>query len=184
MKRYAAFLRGINVGSNNRVKMPDFKKVFEEIGLNEVQTFIQSGNVLFSSEEEGRVIKERLERGVENHLGIKTSAILRTTEELKSIISCCPFSDMEADEAEKALGAEVLYVCLFSEPLLSEEAESLERYRSEDEDIYISGGNVYMFLKKGIRASKLAQRIEKLGKPCTVRNLKMLQKLYLFSKRV
>ena len=50
MKRYVALLRGINISGKNKVPMAELKKVFEELGLTEVKTYLNSGNVIFSSE--------------------------------------------------------------------------------------------------------------------------------------
>ena len=49
MQKYLALLRGINVGGKNIIKMADLKAAFEEMGLNDVQTYIQSGNVIFNT---------------------------------------------------------------------------------------------------------------------------------------
>ena len=63
--RYIALLRGINVGGNNIIKMTDLKVVFEEIGFTAVSTYIQSGNVLFSTQEQN---KQTIEAKIEEHL--------------------------------------------------------------------------------------------------------------------
>jgi uncharacterized protein (DUF1697 family) len=49
MAVFLAFLRGINVGSNNRIRMADLRNVFQDLGFTDVQTYIQSGNVIFRS---------------------------------------------------------------------------------------------------------------------------------------
>ena len=51
MKRYIAFLRGVNINGKNKVPMTELKKGFEEIGFTEVRTYLNSGNVIFSSDE-------------------------------------------------------------------------------------------------------------------------------------
>ena len=62
MNIYIALLRGINVGGKNIIKMSELKKVFESIGLCEVQTYIQSGNVIFKSNEEEAVLQTKIQR--------------------------------------------------------------------------------------------------------------------------
>ena len=54
MKRYAAFLRGINISGKNKVPMADLKKGFESLDFGEVKTYLNSGNVVFSSDEKDR----------------------------------------------------------------------------------------------------------------------------------
>ena len=51
MKRYITFLRGVNISGKNKVPMTELKKGFEEIGFSEVRTYLNSGNVIFSSDE-------------------------------------------------------------------------------------------------------------------------------------
>ena len=58
-----ALLRGINVGGKNIIKMADLKRAFETIGLGSVQTYIQSGNVLFKSNEEEEPLRKKIEHG-------------------------------------------------------------------------------------------------------------------------
>jgi len=67
---YIALLRGINVGGKNKVKMADLKKMMEQMdGISRVQTYIQSGNVLFESDEEHGSLRQRMERELENTFG-------------------------------------------------------------------------------------------------------------------
>ena len=61
MTIYIAFLQGINVGGHNNIKMAELKRMFEAMGLIRVQTYIQSGNILFEAEEESEPLRRRLE---------------------------------------------------------------------------------------------------------------------------
>ena len=96
MTIYIALLRGINVGGKNIIKMSDLKRVFEGIGLYEVQTYIQSGNVLFKSNEEEEALRMKIEHEIAKVFGFSVPVILRTATELKQIIRNCPFSEEEA----------------------------------------------------------------------------------------
>ena len=55
MKRYIAFLRGINISGKNKISMAELKKGFEELGFQEVKTYLNSGNVIFSSEKDEKI---------------------------------------------------------------------------------------------------------------------------------
>lgn len=64
MRSYIAFLKGINVGGKNIIKMADLKQHLAATGLNNVKTYIQSGNVLFDSEQEEEILQEKLEHEI------------------------------------------------------------------------------------------------------------------------
>jgi len=91
MSRYVALLRGINVGGNNLIKMADLKACFERDGLEGVATYIQSGNVLFSSTGSA---SEKLARRIEDLLAAtfdcRASVVLRTRTQMQDIVSRAP----------------------------------------------------------------------------------------------
>lgn len=71
MVRYIAFLRGINISGKNKVPMAELKKGFEEIGFAEVKTYLNSGNVIFSSDEDDMVeITNRIETMIKRQFGV------------------------------------------------------------------------------------------------------------------
>ncbi len=106
MVKYIAFLRGINVGGKNMIKMADLVLLFESIGLMKVKTYIQSGNVIFeSAESDAEIVRNNIEQNIENAMGKKITVILRTKEEIRAIIERDPFANHDWGENTK------LYVC-------------------------------------------------------------------------
>lgn len=98
--RYVAFLRGLNVGGH-RVAMADLKRHFEALGLENVSTFIASGNVLFESDEsEAGNLETRIEAELERELGYEVATFLRTDAELATIAAYEPFGEAEAREGD------------------------------------------------------------------------------------
>jgi uncharacterized protein (DUF1697 family) len=92
MSDYAAFLRGINVGTAHRVGSADLKTCFEELGLREVATFRTSGNVVFDAGREAATkLTARIEKGLEGTLGYPVAVFLRTGSELRAIAAQEPF---------------------------------------------------------------------------------------------
>ncbi len=174
---YIALLRGINVGGKNRIKMADLKQVFEEAQLCEVQTYIQSGNVLFKSNELEEPLRKKIEQAIENSFGFHVSVILRTADELESIISNCPFSQEKILEAEASSEGESLYVSLMANVPQQENLESLKAYSSENDKYHIKGREVFLLFSNSIRNSKLANNLHKLEVSATVRNWKTINKL-------
>ncbi|WP_438351213.1 DUF1697 domain-containing protein [Paenibacillus sp. FA6] len=174
---YIALLRGINVGGKNMIKMAELKEMFVAIGLFRVQMYIQSGNVLFESNEEEEPLRKRIEDQIELVFGFSVIVVLRTTEALNRIVANCPFSEQAISEAEASAVGESLYVSLLLEEPSQEGIERLRGYKSENEEYRMEGREVYLLFHHSIRNSKLANNLQKLDVPSTVRNWKTMNKL-------
>jgi uncharacterized protein (DUF1697 family) len=177
MDNYIALLRGVNVGGKNMIKMADLKRMFEGMGLHQVQTYIQSGNVLFRSDEEEAALRKRIEHEFERFFGFSVIIVLRTVAELENIIRNCPFSEESKAEAESTSETETLYVALLLQSPPKEGIERLTAYSSKSEELRIDGRDVFLLFHHSIRNSKLANNLHKLGVPMTVRNWKTINKL-------
>jgi uncharacterized protein (DUF1697 family) len=184
MTIYIALLRGINVGSKNRLKMDDLRKTLQSVGFNKVETYIQSGNVLFESEEEAALLQQRMVNEIEKVFGISTKVILRTKTEVDQIIDNCPFSEKEIKEAEVSSDGESLYVSLLDDILLEEQMKRLSILRSDHEEYRVEGKEIYLLFRRSIRNSKLASYLQKLDVPSTVRNWKTMNKLSAMAKQL
>jgi uncharacterized protein (DUF1697 family) len=89
--RYLALLRGINVGGSNVIRMSDLRKCFESMGLDDVVTYIQSGNVLFSSEEKSLPKLElRIQEGLSIRFRYRSLVVLVTQKQLKAVVEDAP----------------------------------------------------------------------------------------------
>ncbi len=112
--RYVVLLRGINVGGKNLLAMSDLKQFLLDLGLSDVKTYIQSGNVLFSSDKGEKELKPELETVIQKSFGLIIPVILRSVAELEKIKRNMPFSKDEISEMESSAEGEVLY--LFIDP--------------------------------------------------------------------
>jgi uncharacterized protein (DUF1697 family) len=177
MTIYIALLRGINVGGKNKIKMADLKSMFEGIGMCRVKTYIQSGNVLFETDEEEESLRQKLEQEIEATCGFSVSVILRTSEELKKVAENCPFSQDKIAEAIATAEGESLYVSFLQTEPSKEGIERLEAYKSETEEYKIVDRDMYLLFPQSILKSKLANNLHKLDVPVTVRNWKTVNKL-------
>ncbi|EJR54909.1 hypothetical protein IIM_01849 [Bacillus cereus VD107] len=171
MTIYIALLRGINVGGHKVIKMADLKKMFESIGLKQVKTYIQSGNVVFESVEDISFVKERIESEMKNVFDFDVPVMLRTNDELINIIKKCPY------ETNSLLEGESVHVAFLANPLSEEDSKQLLMYKSEIEEFQIEGRVVYLLFKKSIRNSKLMNQFQRLHTPATVRNWRTVNKL-------
>jgi uncharacterized protein (DUF1697 family) len=148
--KHLALLRGVNVGGANKLAMADLKAVFERSGCTEVETIIQSGNVVFAAPQ--AVLRE-LTTVVAGHIrkrfGLETPVILRSAAELRTILEGNPFLEAGADPAQ-------LYVmCLAAEPA-ADLVAALDPLRSPPDEFVVRGGNIYLRLPNGAARSKLS----------------------------
>ncbi|HSI20451.1 MAG TPA: DUF1697 domain-containing protein [Verrucomicrobiae bacterium] len=103
MRRYIAFLRGINVGGNRVVKMEVLRKLFEELGLEGVKTYIQSGNVFFDADADPQKLEAQIAPHLHTALGFQVPVYIRTVEEVDSLLEFPLFCDKEPGENERYL---------------------------------------------------------------------------------
>ena len=171
MTLYIALLRGINVGGHKVIKMAELKRVFESIGLKQVKTYIQSGNIVFESEEDINFLKDRIQTEIKNEFDFDVPVMLRTYGEFINIIKQCPY------EVHSLLEGESVHVAFLANVLSEEESSQLLTFKSELEDCYIDEKVVYLFFKNSIRNSKLMNQFQKLHTPATVRNWRTVNKL-------
>jgi uncharacterized protein (DUF1697 family) len=91
MSRYVALLRGINVGGNNLIKMPDLAACFRAMGFGDVATYIQSGNVVFSAlEADAEKLARRIEATLTATFGGAASVFLRSRAQLRAVVARAP----------------------------------------------------------------------------------------------
>jgi uncharacterized protein (DUF1697 family) len=181
MIQYVAFLKGINVGTRNRVKMDALRIVFSNLGLADVRTYLQSGNVIFKTTEPiagkppDMPIKElamalvrRLEAAIEAAVGFSVPLVLRRSEELAEIIRACPFDPAMIEQAEAAAGFPCLHVAFFSDDPTPAMLERLAANKNSDEMLFRNGQVIYFFLPQGVHQSKLASGLSKMGNQVVV----------------
>ena len=184
MTIYIALLRGVNVGGKNRIKMAELRRTLEELGLCQVQTYIQSGNVLFQSEDEEETLRKRIEHAIEVACGFPVTVVLRTAGELQRVAANCPFSEQAVAAAEASSEGECLYVAfLLAEPA-PEGVERLLTFQGESDEYRIDGREVYLMFSRGVRNSKLASNLHQLRVPATVRNWKTVNKLLALAQEM
>jgi uncharacterized protein (DUF1697 family) len=162
--------------------MGNLRKSFEALGLSDVKTYIQSGNVLFKSNQDERYLGEQIEQRIETDYGFSAAVVLRTAEELEGIIKNCPFSEEEIKEAKAASGVESLYAALLPQAPTSADIEILNKYQNENDRFIVSERDIYLLFRHSVRDSKLAGKVNKLSGAATVRNFKTIRKLIELAK--
>lgn len=178
MTIYIALFRGINVGGHNIIKMAELRNLFKKMELRNVKTYIQSGNVVFESEEEEKALQNRLELEVEKAFGFLVSIILRTNIQLDEIIQHCPFPIDNLSEGES------VHVAFLEDVPTQEGIDRFRQFENEDEQFHLIGKEIYLFFRKSIRDSKLATQLQRLGVQATVRNWRTTVKLDSMAKEM
>jgi uncharacterized protein (DUF1697 family) len=167
-KKYIALLRGINVGGKV-VKMADLRSVMEAMGFENVQTYIQSGNVVFAAEEQDiNELTLKLASRLQDEFGFEIPVLIRTLENLEEGVRNNPFS---ADEP---------YVSFLAKEPDQEGIEKLKSYEDKTEDeLKIVGREVYIHCVGGYGRTLYSNAFleKKLGVPATTRNWKTVNKL-------
>lgn len=176
--KYVALFRGINVGGKNIVKMSELKKLFESLGFLVFQTYIQSGNVVFASNEDTKTTMNKIRAGFNTAFGFDCAVTFRTAVEMQAILSGLPFSAEEIEEAKAANNqVEHLYVYLADEDIPVQSVEKLVSDYTGPDMPRASGREVYLLCHQSVRDSKPAAALAKLGMPMTARNWKTMTKL-------
>ena len=169
-----ALLRGINVGGNRKVSMSELQSVAVEIGFTKVETYINSGNLVFESRKlSAAKASEQLEKAIEKHFGFPVDVVVRTAKQWNTYASENPFP--KAADSRPNL----LMIGLPKLPLAKNTFEILVERSAKNEQIKIVNDVIWVDFANGSGKSKLTPLwFEKAsGSPVTLRNWRTLLKL-------
>lgn len=176
---YISFLRGINVGGHKKVQMKELKKVYESLGLSQVVTYIQSGNVIFEAENKSESELETLIKdGVHAHFGFEVPVRVLTASNFQKVIDQCPFAPIDL----ATQGIHYLITFLDKKPSSGAEA-LLKPYMKSSEKIAIIDKALYLYCPEGYSKTKLGNTFieSKLKVTGTTRNWKTVCRLVSMS---
>lgn len=141
--RYAGFLRSINVGGKNLIKMDRVRQIFETCGMKNVKTYIQSGNIFFDSNiESENTIIQKIEKELHKELNQDVILVIRTVDEIKTILEKNPFDRLKLPASTK------LYVSLHKEKMKSLPKIPLVSEKQDVEIIKITGREIYSITRE------------------------------------
>jgi uncharacterized protein (DUF1697 family) len=169
---YVALLRGINVGGKSIIKMSDLKNAFENLGFKNVQTYINSGNVLFESDEKSLDIRENLEKNLSKIFNVDLRIVIKTKKEIIKVLKEVP------TEWEKTNNLRC-YIAFVRKPFTEKDVLTEVRIKEGVDFVKISNGVLYMStLLSGVTKSGFTKLIgTKIYKDITIRNYNTVQKL-------
>ncbi len=176
MNTYIALFRGINVGGKHILPMKELVKILEGLGCSQIKTYIQSGNVVFNSEENNRnTLAEKISLSIAESFQFKPKVLLLEAAELEEAIKNNPF----LTENGKALHFSFLEALPESPDL-----EGLTALKTDTEEFKLQGRIFYLYAPDGIGRSKLAAKVEqKIGVGLTARNWNTVSKLFEMVKQ-
>ncbi|HEY6150641.1 MAG TPA: DUF1697 domain-containing protein [Gaiellaceae bacterium] len=172
MARLIVLLRGINLGSTNRVAMPRLREALEEAGYEDVATYVQSGNVVLSSSDSATKVARAVERLVEKEFGLKIPVVVRTRAQLAKVVERDPLAKVAKDPKR--------YQVSFLEKKPSAElVRKLEEAAAPTERVVADGREIYAWHPEGVARSKLWAMLagKGLGVTATARNWTTVTKL-------
>ena len=176
-----SMLRGVNVGGHNKIKMEALRALYESLKLRDAQTYVQSGNVIFRTDERDMArLAKRIEDGIERKFGFRPDVILRTAAEVRDVIDRNPFAKRSGIEPGK-----LLVSFLASDP--GEEArEKLRQMKCDPEELRIEEREVYIYFPNGMGRSKLPWAgLDKILKtPATGRNWNSVTKMLEMAEKL
>lgn len=166
--KYIALFRGINVGGKNSLPMKELIAVLEGLGLKQIETYIQSGNVVFSSKK-SKNLAVQIGEAVEKAKGFYPRVMLLTEDELNEAVRSNPFDTSNG---------KALHFFFLEEAAVNPDLGALEAAKTKTEAFRLCDRTLYLYTPDGFGKSKLAEKIEKaMGVPVTARNWNTIGKL-------
>ncbi|HYK86821.1 MAG TPA: DUF1697 domain-containing protein [Ktedonobacteraceae bacterium] len=150
MTRCVSLFRGINVGGHQAVRMNDLKDLHESLGLKDVATYIQSGNVVFTGDAaDPAQLAGQIEESFAQKFGFHSKVMVRTAAEFSDIIENSPFQNQPTKEPKW-----IVVLFLANRPDNSA-LEDLQKTYSGPEELFLIGQELYIYYPNGIGRSKL-----------------------------
>lgn len=165
MNTFIALLRGINVGGNTILPMRDLVRVLEGLGLKNVRTYIQSGNVVFQyAPTNAAELSQKITAAIEKSCGIALRVLILGVKELQAAIASNPFPKGEREPKS-------LHLFFLDTIPDKPDLETLASIKTKSEQFKLVKQVFYLYAPDGIGRSKLAAKVEKaLGVAVTARN--------------
>jgi uncharacterized protein (DUF1697 family) len=180
MKVVIGLLRGVNLAGRHQIKMDVLRALCESLGLCNPQTWLQSGNVIFTTKERDLPkLARRMESAIEKKVGFRPDVVLRTSDELREVITKNPFTKRNDIEGSKLL------VTFFEDAPAPEVREQVLRIKGHPEEIHMASRELYIYYPDGMGRSKLNPVLTRaLKNKGTARNWNTVGKLLEMSEKM
>ena len=172
MSTWIALFRGINVGGKNVLKMADLRAMLESVNCRNVQTYIQSGNVVFeSSTRSAATLSKKISKLVRDEHGFDPKVLVMTAARFRQAIDDNPFPAAVKDPKS-------LHFFFLAQPSMNPDLERMQAAKKASEQYQLTDFTFYLHAPDGFHGSKLAAKAETLlGVDATARNFRTVDKL-------
>jgi uncharacterized protein (DUF1697 family) len=170
MQRLVILLRGINVGSHKRISMPELRKLLEARGYDDVQTYLQSGNVVVTTDRDPAAVERDVAAGIAETLGHDVGVVVRTGEQLAEVVRQDPFAQVRDDHR--------FHQALFLGG--TPDAEAIARLEATDfapERLVVAPGVLHAWCPDGVNDSPLMKALTGVRTSATARNWRTVERL-------
>ncbi len=174
--KYIAFLRGINVGGKNKIKMETLREVCAALGYSNVKTYINSGNIIFeTAKTDDQKLAAKIETAIETEFGLKIKVITRSIDEIKNIVAENPFAGQFENDKD-------VHVFFLDEELPDEKHAMLLSNNSENEMYSVRNREIFCLLRVSVLDSLIGKDYigKKLKVSATARNWRTVNKILEF----
>lgn len=176
-----SLLRAVNLGGHQKIKMDALRALYESLGLRNVRTYVQSGNVVFKTQERDIVrLTQKIASAIERSHGFRPDVVIRTTAELKDIIGRNPFAKRRGIDPSKFL------VTFLAGAPAPEDREKVSKIKANPEEMHIDGREVYIYFPNGVARPKISwtQVAKKLKTTGTARNWNTVTELLAMAEEL
>jgi uncharacterized protein (DUF1697 family) len=166
---YVAFLRGVNLGPNNKISMPALRAMAEDLGYTDVATYINSGNLIVSTPKKAGAVEREISQAIKDTFGRPIDVTVRTPAQLKEVLAENPYPDGNPSQVT---------VAFLTKAPAKDAKDRVAAVATDYEPFAFAGQEVYVNYSQGIGKSKLAERFSDIiGVSSTVRNIRTVERV-------
>ncbi len=182
MPTYISLLRGINVTGHRKISMQELRECYASLGFSQVVSYIQSGNVIFTSTDKStKILQEKIQAGIAKEFGYDdVTVFVFTPKQLQYYIANNPFLK------DKTVDVKRLHITFLSKKPLPHFIASLEKYKSEADQFLVQDNIIYLYCPNGYGRTKLSNNFfeSKLKLKATTRNWNSANKLLSLANNI
>ena len=179
MNVYVSFLRGVNVGGHNKIKMDALRELYCKLGFEDPQTYVQSGNVVFGARDKS-LKTTVIEDAIDKTFGFRPAVVLRTAQELRQTVARNPFAKRDG------INPGLLLVSFLADIPTKPALRALSAAPIGSEEIHLADREIFIYFPDGMGRSKFpwASMDKILKTTATGRNLRTVQALLKMAEKM
>lgn len=181
MSTYISILRGINVSGQKMIKMEALRKMLADLGFKNVQTYIQSGNIIFQEKKTKlETLEKKIAKGIKDEFGFDVPVLVLEVEEVKEVLKNNPFVNKRKEDVTK------LHVTFLSQEPEKTHHEKIKDGTYASDEFILDGKTIYVFCPNGYGNTKLSNNFfeNKLKVTATTRNWKTVNELVTLAEKI